>query len=540
MAIRTTSRAPTSRPRRTARVARRLLRGLPPARHTVGCERDLPVPAADGVTLLTDHYFPAEEGEFPTLLVRSPYGRAFPWAALYGMAFAEQGFHVVLQSCRGTGGSGGEFTPWRDEASDGHATVAWLREQPWFSGAFGTVGASYLGYTQWALAQDPPPELRAMVIQMGVHDPYGFYYAGGAFNAESALISASGMLHQGRGALPFLRGALRLRRHLGRAVAADPLIDAYVPALGERVPFLEDALTRPDADDPHWRGADLGEVAARLTVPTCLIAGWDDVFLDQNLRQHARLRGSVPEWELVVGPWTHTSAFGEGLAEVFGHSLAWLRGHLCGEPPEVPRTPVRVHVGGADEWRGLPDWPPGSTERRWYVNADGALGEEPDTSPPVSFRYDPADPPPATGGPLLSGKAGRRDNTALEERADVLTFTTAPLAEPVTVMGRVAAELRVAVPDGHGDVFARLCDVDERGRSRNVCDGLLRLPSATPRDTPVAVTVPMSSTAYRFAAGHRVRLQISGGAHPRFARAPEPFELALHPPSALVLPQLAS
>lgn len=144
-----------AKPPLSARMMRATWRGLPPKRHRIAWEPGLTVPAADGSPLITDHYFPREEGDFPTLLVRSPYGRGVPWSPMYGMLFAEQGFHVILQSCRGTGGSGGTFDLWRNEAADGLATVNWLREQPWFNGTLGTVGPSYLGYVQWALALDP-------------------------------------------------------------------------------------------------------------------------------------------------------------------------------------------------------------------------------------------------------------------------------------------------------------------------------------------------------------------------------------------------
>ncbi|MGI5169653.1 CocE/NonD family hydrolase [Spirillospora sp. CA-253888] len=536
------------RPPWSVRAARRTLRGTPPPRHEVARETDLAVPAADGVPLLTDHYFPLADQDFPTLLVRSPYGRGFPWAALYGLAFAEQGFHVVLQSCRGTGGSGGDFTPWRDEAADGHATVAWLRGQEWFNGSLGTVGASYFGYAQWALALDPPPELRAMAVQVGVHDPHDFFYGGGAFGLEKALIAATGIVHQSRGAGAFVRATMRLRRRLRRAVRSLPLVEAYVPAIGERVPFLEEAMTRPDAGDPHWDGADAGAAAERSTVPTCLVSGWSDVQLDQTMRQYARLRRAGCETALLVGPWTHTAALGQGWPEAFGQVLPWMRRHLSGDGDAEPPARVRVHVGGENAWRDLPDWPADPPTELWHTGDGGTLvkGGSPHAAP-VRFRYDPADPTPSVGGPGLSAKAGPRDNRGLEARADVLTFTGAPLAEPLEVVGPVRAEVRVETSTGHGDVFARLCDVDAEGRSTNVCDGLLRLPPGT--SGPVQVTVDMSAAAHRFAAGHRLRLQISGGAHPRFARntgTGEPFatttalvpaDITVHPPTALVLPR---
>ncbi|QLE75601.1 CocE/NonD family hydrolase [Streptomyces rectiverticillatus] len=556
-APRTVWAGPPGKPPLSSRLMRATWRGLPAAQHDVGWEPGLAVPAADGSPLRTDHYFPRTEGDFPTLLVRSPYGRGLPWSPMYGMLFAEQGFHVVLQSCRGTGGSGGRFDLWRNEAADGRAAVSWLREQPWFTGTLGTVGPSYLGYVQWALALDPPPELKAMVVQVGLHDPYALFHADGALRLENALTVGVGMTYQHRGMVPFVRAALRLQRRLREITTARPLRGAHVPALGE-VPWLDDVMTHPDAGDPYWDGASLGEAAERLSVPTGLITGWHDALADQTFEQYARLRRAGCETSLLVGPWTHTSALQQGWPEVFSQSLAWLRAHLCDDPADLRPAPVRVHVGGDGDgtWRDLDDWPPApGMTTAWFPAADRHLARDdtrrtPGESAPLrTFRYDPADPTPSLGGPLLSRGAGPRDNKALEARDDVVTFTSAPLTVPVDVLGPVSARLRISTDTGYADVFARLCDVDAQGRSLNLCDGLI--PLRTAGQAPAEVTVPMSSTAHRFAAGHRIRLQISGGAHPRFARNPgtgepraeatglTPVRITLHEGSALVLPRAA-
>ncbi|MGD3110433.1 CocE/NonD family hydrolase [Streptomyces sp. YGL11-2] len=516
-------------------------RRVPAGRYAVGCEQGLVAPAADGSPLLTDHYFPCAEREFPTLLVRSPYGRGLPWSPLYGILFAEQGFHVVVQSCRGTGGSGGAFHLWRNEAADGRAAVAWLREQPWFTGVLGTIGPSYLGYTQWALAAEPPPELRAMVVQVGLHDPAAYFHGGGAFHLENALVTGIGMTYQHRGTVPFLRAALRLGRRLRRVDASS------VAGLLDEVPWLAEVLAHPDADDPYWRGASMAAVAERLTVPTALITGWHDVLAGQALAQFGRLRRAGCDTALLAGPWTHHSALQQGWPEVFAESLGWLRAHLCGDRSGLRPTRVRVHVGGEREtWRDLADWPPAPDRvNSWFPAPGGRLVRRAPagSAPPASFRYDPAAPPPSLGGPLLSRGAGPRDNRALEAREDVLTFTGEPLTGPVDVLGPVAARLRLTVEGGgRADVFARLCDVDAQGRSVNVCDGLVRLryvgeaaEAAEAGREPVEITVPMGSTAHRFAAGHRVGLQVSGGAYPRYAPDPGvgPVRVTLHNGSAL-------
>nr|WP_306970764.1 CocE/NonD family hydrolase [Streptomyces afghaniensis] len=571
---------------------RAIWRGLPDKRHDVAWEPGLVVPAADGSPLVTDHYFPRVAGDFPTLLVRSPYGRGLPWSPMYGMLFAEQGFHVVLQSCRGTGGSGGTFDLWRNEAADGLATVSWLRRQPWFDGTLGTIGPSYLGYVQWALALDPPPELKAMVVQVGLHDPYALFYADGALRLENALLVGLGMAYQHRGITPFAGAALRLQRRMREIVTARPLRGAYASALGE-VPWLDDVMTHPDAGDPYWDGASLARAVEGLRVPTSLITGWYDALVDQTFEQYARLREAGCDTALLVGPWTHTSAVQQGWPVVFAESLAWLRAHLCGEPSGLRPTRVRVHVGGEDAWRDLDDWPSlcagtasGATSctTSWVPTAEGHLDRRADAgttgdagaadgagtadgpgpaarpepatgpgpedgavaAPLASLRYDPADPTPSIGGPLLSRTAGPRDNSALEGRQDVLTFTGPPLAEPVDLLGPVSARLSVSTDTGHADVFTRLCDVDAQGRSVNVCDGLARL--ETVGQAPSEVTVRMSSTAYHFPAGHRIRWQISAGAHPRYARNPgtgkspvdavdfTPIRVTLHTGSVLTLP----
>ncbi|MFF8729430.1 CocE/NonD family hydrolase [Streptomyces sp. NPDC015171] len=539
---------PAGKPPLSARMLRATWRGLPAKRHEAGWEPGLEVPAADGSPLITDHYFPRAQGDFPTLLVRSPYGRGLPWSPQYGLLFAEQGFHVVLQSCRGTGGSGGDFDLWRNEAADGRATVSWLREQPWFDGTLGTVGPSYLGYVQWALAVEPPPELKAMVVQVGLHDPHALFHTDGALRLENLLAVGVGMTYQHQGMAPFLKATLRLRRRLRDATAARPLRRAYVPALGRELPWLDDVMAHPDAKDPYWHGASLAEVAERLAVPTALVTGWQDALADQTFEQYARLRAAGRETALLVGPWTHTSALQQGWPQVFGESLAWLRAHLHGDPSGLRPTAVRVHVGGENTWRDLDDWPPPAAATSWYPITGGHLTRQApaDRTPVTAFRYDPADPTPSLGGQLLSRTAGPRDNATLEARDDVLTFTGPPLTEPMDILGAVSARLSVSTDTGHADVFTRLCDVDPQGRSVNICDGFGRL--RTTGQTPSQIGVPMSATAHRFPVGHRIRWQISAGAHPRYARNPgtgeppvdattfTPAHITLHTDSALTLP----
>jgi uncharacterized protein len=498
---------------------RRSRKGLPAARYAVTLERGIAIPMPDGTHQVADVYHPVTGEPCPTLLVRTPYGRGFPYDFMYGGLFAEQGFHVVLASTRGTGGSGGSHEPFVGEAVDGQAAVAWLRGKEWFNGSLGTIGASYLGFTQWALAADPPPELRAMVIQFGADDFFGFIYPGGALALEAVLSGVAASISQHLGFRRFVRAVLRLARHHKRVAQVYPLLDGYQPVFGGPVGYFEDWLRHPGADDPYW-APRRAEPDIRTAPPVSLLGGWYDVVLDQTLEGYRRLADAGRPVRLVVGPWNHTSAFTRDMPLVAGEALDWLRAHLAPPGAAVPSsTPVRVHVGeigGPGEWRDLDDWPPrAAVAQRWHPRADGTLADEPEEGT-SSFRYDPADPTPSVGGPRMDSRSfGPRPNNALEARDDVLTFTGQPLDAPLDVIGPVSIRLRARGSGPYFDLFARLCDVDAHGVSWNVCDGLVRASEGTGWSVH---TVPMSATAHRFATGHRLRVQVSGGAHPRLAR----------------------
>ncbi len=135
----------------------------PAETYAVSHARDLSIPMPDGAVLLADHYYPNQGGKLPTVLIRSPYGRRTLTFDAVARLFAERGFQVLIQSCRGTFGSSGNIFPFKDDRTDGLATIAWLKQQPWYSGEFAMFGPSYLGYVQWAIADAAGPDLKALV-----------------------------------------------------------------------------------------------------------------------------------------------------------------------------------------------------------------------------------------------------------------------------------------------------------------------------------------------------------------------------------------
>ncbi|MET0416831.1 MAG: CocE/NonD family hydrolase [Actinoplanes sp.] len=510
-------------------------------------------PMRDGVVLLGDHFRPETGTPRGTVLIRTPYGRGFPTSALNGRLFAARGYHVLIQSVRGTFGSGGTFRPMVQETSDGQDTVAWLREQPWFDGNLATLGGSYLGWTQWTLMQDPPPELRTAVVYVGPHDFQRAVFGAGAFTLNDFLAWSDQIAHQEDGTRRRAMSMFSSRRRLREALSGLPLPDAADPLLEGRAPWYREWLTHPDGADPWWNPYRATDALSRADVPVLLVGGWQDLFLEQTLEQYEALRDRGVDVALTVGPWTHFQISFHGMPLITRESLAWLDQHMA-HGPTARTTPVRAYRTGENRWHELPTWPPPSTPAEFQLHADRTLttaATQPAATQPaatqqaatqqaatqaagekVSFRYDPKNPTPALGGRTLNGSTGVKDNRRVEARPDVVTFTTDPLPTAVDVIGSPTLELALAVDVPHADVFVRLCDVDERGRSRNFADAFHRLDPVPPEVVPPEVVPPevvapevvqrltltFDSCFHRLLAGHRLRLQISGGAFPRYAR----------------------
>jgi putative CocE/NonD family hydrolase len=497
---------------------------LPPAEtYDVVVERDIPVPMPDGVTLLADHYYPRGGGAVPTVLVRSPYGRAGLVGLLFARPFAERGFGVLIQSCRGTFGSGGPFDALRNERGDGLATLAWLEAQPWFTGALATVGPSYLGLVQWAIARDAGPLLKAMAPQITASSFRSMTYPGETFGLDTALTWIQLMSTQERGWRSQMGNRRAAEARLRAAHDHLPLETADVVATGAPVPYYRDWLAHNEPGDPWWQPMDFSATVGEVAAPATVQAGWYDIFLPFQLADYARLRQAGRRPYLTIGPWVHTAPaqFPVALRE----SILLFRAHLLGDRSGLRRAPVRVFVMGRQKWRNLPDWPPaGYASQPWYLHPGGALAlAPPPASAPDHYRYDPANPTPSPGGASLSTNSGPRDNRALEARADVLVYSSAPLDRAVEAIGPVGAEIAFASSLEHTDLCLRLCDVAPSGKSINISDGVLRLrPDCPPAgaDGSRRVRVELWPTAYLFRPGHRIRLIVASAAHPRWARNP--------------------
>ncbi|GAA1852468.1 CocE/NonD family hydrolase [Pseudonocardia alni subsp. carboxydivorans] len=487
-------------------------------------ERDLRVPLSDGVVLLADLYrAPGPLRPRPTVLMRTPYGRD-GLGSIIGSLLARRGFQVLVQSTRGTFGSGGQFRPFLHESSDGLDTLAWVRGQTWCDGRVSMVGPSYVGHTQWAVAPYADPGLCSMNADITASEFTSTFYPGGAPGLLNLATWVNQIGRQERiGAVTGFLATPVFSRRKRRAVTSQPLQAADVALTGAPVVFWRDFVEHAEQPREFWAPAEHDGFDAAAMPPVCMVTGWWDLFLDRQLVDFTALQRGGATARITIGPWTHGD---RGSLSTIAHEMVhWLGVHLHGGEHDE-RAPVRVYVQHADRWTDLPCWPPPEARpTEWYLDADGGLGpDRPAGAPPPSrFVYDPADPTPTVGGPMLQPPSKQLDNRAVEARDDVRVWTCPPLESDLDLLGPVSAVVYVRTGTGIGDVFVRLCDVGPDGTSMNITDAMHRLVpdrEATAPDGTTVVRMTLSPTGYRVRAGHRLRVQVAGAAFPRFARNP--------------------
>lgn len=483
----------------------------------------IPLKGEEDVHLAADLYIPVlKNNEAPagTILMQCPYGRGL--LALQARFYAPRGYIVLFVSSRGTFGSGGELDAGRMESDDGPRVVEWMRQQPWYTGSFATIGASYLAYTQWALmsgSDGPPEDMAAAIPSVGPHDFSKLLWGTGALWLTCVDWAHNMSVQESQSTLSQIYSMfttdINKFAHVKKSV---PLVEGARSHLKGKSPWVLEWIARPDrVNDPFYGPMKQGKAIHTSKVPVLLIGGWQDVFYDMFVEQYETLRDSGCDVALTVGPWNHLQApNGEGVTK---QSLDWLDKHLAKRNAgEVRPAPVRINVTGVNEWRWLPSWPPTTTSLELNLHPQGGLVKQHlDKRSEASFTFDPHHPTPTMGGPLLL-HGGVVDDTALAKRSDVLAFTTTPLDYDVEVLGKAHIELAHSSDSVHVDLFIRLSEVDTKGVSHNVTEVYKRLdPGRATAGQTVKVELDLADCAHRFKKGTCIRLLIAGGNFPLYS-----------------------
>jgi len=520
---------------------------------TARVARNVSILAADGVSLATDIYRPVlARGALSTVMIRLPYGKSdYGEVYRYARMFLREGYAVVVQDMRGRFGSEGVFHPYQGDAQDAMATLDWIAAQPWSNGRVGTIGCSGLGETQIILAAQRHPAHAAMIpIGAGgaigsLGDSHGYFafFEGGILNLSSAF----GWFARWGGKTGDRMGGPDI--DYGAAVQDLPVLSLV--ARHRPDPTDYEALITNFANETVMRAWGYIGQADRFATPGLMIDTWYDTAVSSSFLLSAHMRQSAPDQHLIIAPGTHCQFSGQrgqvgempyGPEAARGYNALfvaffdhWLRGSPA---PEL--APYTYYMLGADRWLEADQWPPeNSSPLDLALSSDAVFAHsgrllEPAQVPrngTVHYIADPADPVPALGGAtcctndpqIIEGPAYQN---AVEGRPGVVTFTSAPLTQPLRIAGPVSAVLHLSSDAPDADIVARISDVDSEGRSLMIQEGALRLryresftdPALMEPWVPAEATIPMRDIAYELAPGHRLRLSIASSSFPRLER----------------------
>lgn len=504
-------------------------------RYDVGDPETVLMTASDGIRLAADLYRPRAQGEFPVLLMRQPYGRHIASTVIFAHPswYAAQGYIVVIQDVRGRGTSEGRFRIFADDVRDGGEAVAWAARLPGSTGRVGMYGFSYQGHTQLLALAAGRPELAALCPAMATWDVHADWaYEGGAFAFANNIYwgiqmatEQARLAHDTR-AFDALFAASRNLPLQSPAPGRPPVLEEYA-----RYGHYGDWVANP-APGPYWEGIAVGHALAgsAMDVPMLHIGGWYDFMLTGTLRiyREAATRSQRPQ-RLVIGPWTHipwgrfggAADFGaEAGGEIDALQLAWFDRFLKDIDNGIDRAPpVRLFDLVARRWRDFDAWPR-PPARRYFISSDGLAavseaGRLAPAAPAETSRdtvvHDPWRPVPALGGHNAE-PGGMRERSAIDNRSDVLTYTTAPLAAPLTLAGEVRLTLSARADQPSFDISAILSQVTRDGRVFNLTQGHRRIDGRAGQPVEIA----MRALCATIPAGDALRLSLAGANFPAF------------------------
>jgi putative CocE/NonD family hydrolase len=520
--------------------------------YEVRVERNIRIPVADGKCLAADLFFPDAPGRFPAVFDYYPYRKDDTSAAnlRYHRYLAQHGFVGIRLDVRGTGGSGGtaidEYTP--REQFDVVEAIEWMARQPWCNGNVGMFGTSYGGFNSLQVAMHRPPALKAICPMYFTDNRYtdDCHYKGGALQ----------MLFD-TGTYGLFMVVLNALPPHPQATGADwaTLWEEHL----EAEPWLLRWLEHQTYDE-QWKQGSLAEDYGAISCAVYLFGGWRDGYTNCNLRVFQHLR--CPK-KVLIGPWLHVAPDvgvpGPRIDHL--HEMArffdyWLRGVDDGVMAEPPITvyvqqfdpPAADRAATSGFWRHEADWPLGrSVEHPLYLGGGGALANEPPTEASAVIYHYNSTVGTTFGMFSASSPLVLPVDQRLEE-AYSKSWTSAPLTEPLEILGYARVVLNVSATTDVATVVARLIDVAPHGTAALVTKGVLNLTHRDSHEAPTPivpgkryeVTVPLDATSWRFEPGHQIRFGLSGADFPNTWPSPRPYlgtiYLGRETPSRLILP----
>ncbi|WND04094.1 CocE/NonD family hydrolase [Temperatibacter marinus] len=545
------------------------------------------VPMRDGVHLSTDIYFEGSPDiPRPTILVRTVYNKnhTFGWNQVW-KELVSQGYAIAIQDIRGRFESEGAYTVARGRREDGMDTLDWITNQAWSNGKVGLSGCSYLGEAQVVLAAT---HHKALITANPQSPASGYYRPGRAWQSFSGGAFELGQTagwFAGSGTKTFngpdLKGEARSQwfndpKNAGTKLAPETNFAAYLAGI-KSLPVIS-LLSRhdvPKSDYEDWRSSapdgdyfrtmDLVQAQDSVSIPNLFFDTWYDygaretLMMANQFKKNGKTEKAKNNQYVIIGPGTHCNypekdkdvsagnrpmknaaqAYNQIQIDWYNH---WLKGE---ENTAVNRPFLTYYVLGADEWKTSDTWPLKNTNyTKWYLTkspgpysqanslrGDGKLSLSPSSKKARDdFVYDPENPVPSLGGHTCctgtDTEAGGYDQRKIEERQDVLVYTSDSLPRDIEVTGLIKAKLFVASSARDTDFTVKLVDVYPDGTAYNVQEGVLRMRYRNSlREAQLmeagkiySVEVDLNATSNLFKKGHKIRIEISSSNFPRIER----------------------
>ena len=520
-------------------------------------QKNIEITMRDGTILRHNMTRPDIDGKFPVLLERSPYNKEGGSENGVGSPefFAARGYVVIIQDVRGRFASDGDFYPFKDDGNgpnkDGYDTVEWLAKQDWSTGKIGTIGGSYSGATQYRNAISNPPNVKAMFVRESSADySEEWVYRGGAFElgfnlgwAHRVTLSNLNHLVTDEKHEETEKMLIDIENNLDDWHNKTPLFPTqYFNGLSD---WYNDWLENPPPSD-YWKEFDMSDHFGNIDIPIYHLGGWFDVFLNgtlkfyQGVSKNGKSDKTKQNQRLIVGPWVHGPTninnrfagefdFGPDAALDFNElRLPWFDFWLKGKNNGIDKTKkINFFVMGKNEWKQADEWPlKNTTYTKYYFNKklngeikslySGTLSDKKEIeNSQLSFTNNLNNPVPSLGGNTLSIPNGVFEHSSVDKQC--ITFSTDPLENELEVTGPVSAEIYVNSDQENADWVVRLCDVDQSGYSRLVCDGIFR--SHATSGEIQKIKIDMWATSNMFLKGHRLRISVTSSCFPRFDRA---------------------
>ncbi len=480
------------------------------------------LPMPDGVKLHTVIYKPSDKQSFPVLIQRSCYPANMEIYKVYGQELTKRGYGYVLQICRGTGKSGGQWEPNVNERRDGIATLSWLNAQDWAE-SIGYFGASYLALTGWAVADVVPDKVKGMMLTVYGTDRFKSAYEKRLFRHD--VLTGWSMANAGHPVEADYLESCRYRPHAK--------VDEQM--WGGRLDWYQDWIHAVKRSDAYWQQGwwkELAEIPAKVKVPVYIVDAWYDHHFGSAMNTYISLNEETKEHSWMdVGCWNHMCEncieWGEQKNLENGdvkRTLEWF--DLLLKKKEMPQKRIRAYVMREDCWQKLETWPlPSGCVKKFYIREDRSLGEDTGRAGEITFDYDPENPCPSHGAesvPTTITEAGSLKQPEPDYRPDVVSFLSEPLTRELAMAGQIKVHLRVRTDADDTAFSAKLCEVFPDGKAYNIRSGITTIAADMPQDAvyspgeEAAVCIEFWDIVWTVKPESRLRLDISSSDFPQY------------------------